>query len=124
MTSQPDAVAEAESFLAEHWSPDVDRQTWRELVVDERWAALRWPVDWFGRGLDDDDAEAVDAVFARAGAPGPGQDRYNLRAGTLLAHGADQLQPRILRELLTHEGASRLLSIQPGAGGDLEALHN
>src|SRR3546814_14353690 len=105
MTSQPDAVAEAESFLAEHWSPDVDRQTWRELVVDERWAALRWPADWFGRGLDDADAEAVEAVFARAVAPGPGPDRYNLWAGTPLAHGVAELKQRFLRALLPAEVA-------------------
>jgi alkylation response protein AidB-like acyl-CoA dehydrogenase len=116
------AVAEAESFLTEHWSPDVDRRAWRELVIDERWAALRWPSEWFGRDLEDADAEAVEAVFARAGAPGPGQDRFNLWAGTLLAHGGDELKREFLRRLLLDEVAMCLLYSEPGAGSDLAAI--
>ncbi len=116
------AVAEAETFLAEHWSSDVDRRAWRELVVDERWAALRWPSEWYGRDLDDDAAEAVEAVFAAAGAPGPGQDKYNLWAGTLLAHGGDELKARLLRSLLLDEVAMCLLYSEPGAGSDLAAI--
>ena len=86
-----DAVREAEAFLAAHWSPDVDPVAWRALVIDERWAALRWPSQWFGRDLSDDDAKAVEAVFAAAGAPGPGQDVTNLWAGTMLGYGSDEL---------------------------------
>ena len=43
----------------------------------------------------------VEAVFAEAGAPGPGQDITNLWAGTMLAAGSDepQLLPAYLREL-------------------------
>jgi alkylation response protein AidB-like acyl-CoA dehydrogenase len=115
-------VAEAEAFLAEHWSPDVDRRWWRELVVDERWAALRWPSEWFGRGLDDDAAEAVEAAFVRVGAPGPGQDKYNLWAGTLLAHGGGELKQRFVRALLLDEVAMCLLYSEPGAGSDLAAI--
>ncbi len=116
------AVAEAEAFLAEHWSADVDRQRWRELVVDERWAALRWPSEWYGRDLDDEAAEAVEATFARAGAPGPGQDRYNLWAGTMLAHGGDELKQQFLRPLLLDQVAMCLLYSEPGAGSDLAAI--
>ncbi len=116
------AVAEAQSFLAEHWSTDVDRRAWRELVVDERWAALRWPSEWYGRDLDDEEAEAVEATFAAAGAPGPGQDKYNLWAGTLLAHGGDELKARMLRPLLLDEVAMCLLYSEPGAGSDLAAI--
>jgi alkylation response protein AidB-like acyl-CoA dehydrogenase len=117
-----DMVAEAEAFLARHWSPDVDRGKWRELVVDERWAALRWPSEWYGRDLEDNVAEAVEAAFARAGAPGPGQDKVNLWAGTLLAHGGDELKQRFLRPLLLDEVAMCLLYSEPGAGSDLAAI--
>ena len=115
-------VDEAEAFLLANWSPDVDRRAWRELVVDERWAALRWPSDWFGRDLDDDRAEEVEAAFARAGAPGPGQDLTNLWAGTMLAHGSDELKDRFLRALLLDEVAMCLLYSEPSAGSDLAAV--
>ena len=121
-SAQHPVVAEAEAFLAEHWSTDVDRQQWRELVVDERWAALRWPSEWFGRDLDDEDAVAVEATFARAGAPGPGQDRYNLWAGTMLAHGTDEAKREFLRSLLLDQVAMCLLYSEPGAGSDLAAI--
>ncbi len=112
----------AEQFLAEHWSPEVDRQRWRELVVDGGWSALRWPVEWFGRGLADDEAKQVEAVFAAVGAPGPGQDVYNLWAGTMLAYGSDELKRRFLRPLLLDDVAMCLLYSEPGAGSDLAGL--
>jgi alkylation response protein AidB-like acyl-CoA dehydrogenase len=115
-------VREAEEFLKEHWSADLDRDGWLARVVDEGWAALRWPREWFGRGLTDDQAKAVEAVFAAAGAPGPGQDVYNLWAGTMLAYGSDELKRRFLRPLLLDQVAMCLLYSEPGAGSDLAGL--
>jgi alkylation response protein AidB-like acyl-CoA dehydrogenase len=116
------AVDEAAAFLAEHWSPEVDRGEWRERVVDAGWAALRWPAEWYGRGLDDATAKQVEAVFADAGAPGPGQDVYNLWAGTMLAFGSDELKRTFLRALLLDEVAMCLLYSEPAAGSDLAGL--
>ena len=115
-------VSQAQQFLAANWSKDVDPEAWRRLVIDERWAALRWPSQWFGRDLDDAAAKEVEAVFAAAGAPGPGQDIYNLWAGTLLAYGQDELKRQFLRRLLLDEVAMCLLYSEPGAGSDLAGL--
>ncbi|MCB9380518.1 MAG: acyl-CoA dehydrogenase family protein [Acidimicrobiaceae bacterium] len=115
-------VREAEAFLAEHWRPGVDPEAWRELVVDERWAALRWPSQWYGRDLTDDQAKDVEAVFRAAGAPGPGQDVYNLWAGTMLAFGSDELKAQFMRPLLLDQVAMCLLYSEPGAGSDLAAV--
>lgn len=117
-----DAVAEARAFLERQWRPGTDRRAWRELVVDERWSALRWPSRWFGRDLDDATAKQVEAVFAAAGAPGPGQDVFNLWAGTMLAFGSDDLKERFLRPLLLDDVAMCLLYSEPGAGSDLAAV--
>jgi alkylation response protein AidB-like acyl-CoA dehydrogenase len=117
-----DAVDEARAWLDASWSRDVDRRAWLEQVVDHRWAALRWPVEWYGRGLSDEAAKAVEAAFAEAGAPGPGQDVVNLWAGTLLAAGSDELKRRFLRPLLLDEVAMCLLYSEPGAGSDLAGL--
>jgi alkylation response protein AidB-like acyl-CoA dehydrogenase len=116
------AVKEAHEFLAGHWSPTVNRRAWMELVIDEGWAALRWPREWYGRGLGDDEAKEVEAVFAAAGAPGPGQDIYNLWAGTMLAAGSDELKREFLRPLLLDRVAMCLLYSEPGAGSDLAGI--
>ncbi|HEX4979601.1 MAG TPA: acyl-CoA dehydrogenase family protein [Acidimicrobiales bacterium] len=117
-----EVVREAERFVAERWSPSGDRRAWREAVVDNGWAALRWPAEWFGRGLDDETAKAVEAVFAAAGAPGPGQDRFNLWAGTMLAYGNDDLKRQFLRPLLLGEVNMCLLYSEPNAGSDLAGV--
>ncbi|HEX2850978.1 MAG TPA: acyl-CoA dehydrogenase family protein [Acidimicrobiales bacterium] len=117
-----EVLRQAEELIAERWSPSVDGRAWRELVVDEGWAALRWPVEWYGRGLTDDEAKEVEAVFAAAGAPGPGQDVYNLWAGTMFSHGSDELKRRFLRPLLLDDVAMCLLYSEPNAGSDLAGV--
>ena len=91
-------------------------------MVDERWAALRWPTEWYGRGLSDEAAKAVEAEFAAAKVSGPGQDIYNLWAGTMLAYGSDDLKARFIRPLLLDDVAMCLLYSEPGAGSDLAGL--
>ena len=61
-------VNEAREFLAAHWQPDMDLAHWKELVIDHRWSALRWPEDCMGRSLDDETAKEVEALFLAAGA--------------------------------------------------------
>ncbi len=117
-----DAVIAARAFLAEHWSEDVDPDQWRDLVIDSGWAALRWPSQWFGRDLPDDEAKLVEAVFVEAGTPGPGQDLSNLWAGTMLAFGSDELKAQFMRPLLLDEVAMCLLYSEPGAGSDLAGI--
>ncbi|CAB4886946.1 unannotated protein [freshwater metagenome] len=117
-----DAVREAQEFLATHWSPSIDANEWRELVVDQRWAALRWPSRWYGRDLTDEQATEVEAVFAAAGAPGPGQDVVNLWAGTLVTSCQDPLKEQFVRALLLDQVAMCLLYSEPGAGSDLAGI--
>ena len=117
-----DVVSQARAFVAEHWTGTTDHAGWRERVVDGGWAALRWPSAWFGRDLPDEQAKAVEAVFAEAGAPGTGQDVYNLWAGTMVAFGTDELKREFLRPLLLDKVAMCLLYSEPGAGSDLAGL--
>ena len=117
-----DDVRAAKEFLAANWSPSVDPAAWQQLVIDERWAALRWPSQWFGRDLADEAAREVEAVFAEAGAPGPGQDIVNLWAGTMIAFGSDELKAMFVRRLLLDQVAMCLLYSEPGAGSDLAGI--
>jgi alkylation response protein AidB-like acyl-CoA dehydrogenase len=116
------ALDEARAFLAEHWSPTMPRREWHTLVVDGGWAALRWPTDSFGRGLTDTVARDVEAEFAAARAPGPGQDITNLWAGTVAAFGQEEMKQKFLRPLLMGDVAMCLLYSEPGAGSDLAGL--
>jgi alkylation response protein AidB-like acyl-CoA dehydrogenase len=115
-------IEEAREFIAKNWSPEIDLAAWRELVVDNHWAALRWPTQWFGRGLSDDEAEAVEKIFSDAKVPGPGQDKWNLWAGTMVGYGSDELKSKYMRPLLLDEVAMCLLYSEPGAGSDLAGI--
>lgn len=115
-------LREAEEFIDKNWSPDVDPDAWRELVIDSKWAALRWPTQWYGRGLSDEAAAEVEALFESRGVPGPGQDKTNLWAGTMVSYGNDVLREKFMRKLLLDEVAMCLLYSEPGAGSDLAGL--
>jgi alkylation response protein AidB-like acyl-CoA dehydrogenase len=121
VTSTP-SLDTAREFLAKEWSPTRPRKEWHTLVVDGGWAALRWPTDSFGRGLDDAHAKLVEAEFAAVHAPGPGQDITNLWAGTVLAFGQPEFKEKFLRPLLLGDVAMCLLYSEPGAGSDLAGL--
>lgn len=115
-------IDEAQSFLAQNWSPSTDLVAWKELVVSQRWAALRWPADCLGRNLDDDTAQQVESLFRQANAPGPGQDKSNLWAGTVVGFGSPELKEKFIRPLMMDEIAMCLLYSEPGAGSDLAGI--
>ena len=122
-SAQEEALREeVRAWLGEHWDPSRPRRTWLAEVVDARWAAPSWPERWYGRDLAPALSRVVAAEFARAGAPGAGQDAFNLWANTVLAFGSDELRRRFVRPLLLDEVAMCLLYSEPGAGSDLAAL--
>ena len=102
-------IEEARSFLAQNWSSSTDLVAWKELVVSQRWAALRWPADCLGRNLDDDTAQQVESLFREANAPGPGQDKSNLWAGTVVGFGSPELKEKFIHPLMMDEIAMCLL---------------
>jgi len=122
MSSDDDVRGTVRAWLAEHWDPARDRAGWLAAVVDAGYAVPRWPRTAFGSALSDDQARIVEAEFARAGAPGSGQDRTNLWANTLLSHGTDDLRDRLLRPLLENRVRMCLLYSEPGAGSDLAGV--
>jgi alkylation response protein AidB-like acyl-CoA dehydrogenase len=113
---------EVRTWLAEHWDPARDRTEWLAAVVDAGYAVPRWPRAVFGADLTDEQARVVEAEFARAGAPGSGQDRTNLWANTLLSYGSDELRGRLMRPLLENRVRMCLLYSEPSAGSDLAGV--
>ena len=134
MTTSDDTLhKEVTAWLAANWIPTFKRRAaagspggaspeWLAMVVEARWAAPRWPEQWFGRGLDDHQARIVERAFAAAGAPGSGQDRSNLWANTALAYASPSFKAKIVPALLKGEVGMCLLYSEPGAGSDLAAV--
>jgi len=123
---------EVAAWLKANWDPSVltsaqggrgeGYRAWIGKVVEARWAAPRWPVEWFGRGLSNEQARIVEREFARVGAPGTGQDRTQLYANTLLAKGTEALKAKLIGPILRGEIVMCLLYSEPGAGSDLAGV--
>ncbi len=128
---------EVRDWLANHWTPEkaqaikqnqsvwgasAELQGWLGEVVEARWAAPRWPVEWFGRGLSNDQGKIIEREFAAVGAPGSGQCRTNMWANTLLARGQQGLKEKLIGSLLRNEVNMCLLYSEPGAGSDLAGI--
>ncbi|MDB5969883.1 MAG: Acyl-CoA dehydrogenase [Hydrocarboniphaga sp.] len=122
---------EASEWLARNWDararkskydPDGGLKGWLKQTFDARWSVLRWPEEWYGRGLPDEQAKIVEQEFARVGATGTGLDRSHLAANTLLTFGQDALKRELLPKFLTGQYTNCLLYSEPGAGSDLAAL--
>jgi len=104
------------------WGVSPEQKAWLKAVVEARWAAPRWPTEWYGRGLSDSQARIVEREFAKVGAPGAGQDRTNLWANTLLAKGTPALKAKLIGLLLCSDVGMCLLYSEPGAGSDLAGI--
>ncbi|HZC17676.1 MAG TPA: acyl-CoA dehydrogenase family protein, partial [Caulobacteraceae bacterium] len=115
---------EVAAWLKANWDPSMrdNRQAWVSKVVDARWAAPRWPVEWYGRALSNEQGRIVEREFARVGAPGTGQDRTQLYANTLLARGTQALKEKLIGAILKGEITMCLLYSEPGAGSDLAGI--
>lgn len=132
MPTNEDIRAEVRAWLATHWHGDLPARTqsfgrdprseWLAKVVEARWAVPRWPLAWFGRGLDDAQARIVEDEFNALGAPGSGQDRTNLWANTALAFATESFKAEIVPKLLSGTVGMCLLYSEPGAGSDLAAV--
>ncbi len=118
-----DIRAELTSWVAQHWDPDMPLREWRELLAHSGWGAPSWPERWHGRGWPAWTDDLVAAEIVALGAVGPPVGLgMTLAAPTLLAHGSDALNERLLGPILTGEQTWCQLFSEPGAGSDLAGL--
>ncbi len=114
---------EVRAWLRANWDPDRALREWRELLADSGWAVPSWPERWHGRGLPTWADKTVTEEIRAAGAVGPPLGAgVSLAAPTLLAHGSDELNDRLLRPTLTGELTWCQLFSEPAAGSDLAGL--
>lgn len=75
-------LEEVVAWLAEHWTDEIaeelrseniywevspTRKAWLSKVVEGRWAVPRWPEEWFGRGLSNDQAKIIERSLRESG---------------------------------------------------------
>ena len=92
------------SWVAEHWDPEMGLRQWRSLLVDSGFALQA-------------------AELAALGVPGPPDGvGVALVIPVLREHGSEELQSRFIRPTLTGEITWCQLFSEPGAGSDLAGL--
>lgn len=118
--SQDALAREVRQWLAQNWDPNLSLVEWRERLADAGWGQPTWPTEYYGRGLNAQQAAIVHAEFARIGAVGPATaGPRGLAAATLLEHGSDAQKKRYLRGITTGREAWCQLFSEPGSGSDL-----
>jgi alkylation response protein AidB-like acyl-CoA dehydrogenase len=111
------------AWIGDAWDPDLGLLAWRERLVASGWAVPTWSERWYGRGLPAWADQVVADELRSAGAVGPPIGAgMSLAAPTLLAHGSDELNERLLRPTLTGELTWCQLFSEPDAGSDLAGL--
>ncbi|NBN90576.1 MAG: acyl-CoA dehydrogenase [Actinobacteria bacterium] len=111
------------AWIATNWDPDVSLLEWRTRFVESGWAVPSWSSRWFGKDLPAWADKVVADELAAAGCVGmPLGGGMSLAAPTLLKHGSDELNDRILKPTLTGATTWCQLFSEPGAGSDLASL--
>jgi alkylation response protein AidB-like acyl-CoA dehydrogenase len=111
------------AWLTATWDADLALTAWRTRLVESGWACPTWPVEWHGRGLDDERGALVEEELAAAGAvgPPPGFGRV-VAAPTLLDRASDDQKRKHLYAIAT--GAEKWCELfsELACGSDLAAV--
>jgi alkylation response protein AidB-like acyl-CoA dehydrogenase len=122
-TGGTDVITELRAWLQDNWDPDLTVAEWWERLGLAGWCAPTWPVEWFGKGVSRDEANAVAKEISAFGALGAPAGLGLLLAGpTIVTHGTDEQRQRLLPPIVTGQVAWCQLFSEPGAGSDLAGL--
>ncbi len=120
-----DAVDAVRAWLSENWDPDLTVAEWWNRLGLSGWAAPGLPENAYGKGLNRNDAVAVQNAIAEFGALGaPGGLGLLLAAPTIAAHGTQEQIDLYVRDIVTGQKAWCQLFSEPGAGSDLAGLQS
>jgi alkylation response protein AidB-like acyl-CoA dehydrogenase len=121
--NEPELRADVRNWLHENWDPSLSLLEWRTRLVESGWAVPSWSPRWFGKGLPAWADKIVADELVASGAVGmPLGGGMSLAAPTLLRHGSESLNDRILKSTLTGATTWCQLFSEPGAGSDLASL--
>jgi len=112
--------AEVEAFLDEQWDPEITVGDWWDRLAASGWGFPTWPIEWFGRGGDNDLLTLVSSIFQERGVLGaPGGLGQTMGGPVVVQHGSEEQCRRFLPALANgSEGWCQFFS-EPGAGSDL-----
>ncbi len=112
-------------LLAGHDPAAADPVAFRGAQYDLGLAWVGFPEGRGGLGLAPNLQRRIDERLRRAGAPAPGLRHFfglAMAGPTVVTHGSDELQDRLLRRMFTGEDAWCQLFSEPGSGSDLASL--
>ena len=113
---------DVEQWLAANWDPDLTVAEWWQRLADARLAHPMLPEPWGRAWTPEETARLADAMV-QLGALGPPSGLgLVLAAPTLLVHGSDWLQQRLVPRILNGQDGWCQLFSEPGAGSDLAGL--
>jgi alkylation response protein AidB-like acyl-CoA dehydrogenase len=121
---EPDEVrAEVESFIDEHWNPELTVAEWWQLLAGARLSDPSLPETAGGRDFGRQLAAVVSSVLAERKVLGPpnGLGRM-LAAPTIAAHGTQDQIDRFIPPILEGAVGWCQLFSEPNAGSDLAGL--
>ena len=120
-----DVVDAVRAWLSENWDPDLTVAEWWNRLGLSGWAAPGLPENAYGKGLNRNDAVAVQNAIAEFGALGaPGGLGLLLAAPTIATHGTQEQIDLYVRDIVTGQKAWCQLFSEPGAGSDLAGLQS
>jgi len=118
-----DVIEELRAWLADNWDPDLTITQWWDRLGLAGWSAPTWPVEWFGKGVSRDEANAISREISEFGAIGAPAGLGLLLAGpTIVTHGTDEQRMAFLPDIVTGKQSWCQLFSEPGAGSDLAGL--
>ena len=121
--TESSVTAELQGWLETNWDPELALLDWRELLVDAGWTKPSWRAERHGRGLPawaDSLVPKIIRDFGAVGAPTGGG--FSLASPTMMNHGTDDLNNRLLRDTLMGKIDWTQLFSEPGNGSDLAGL--
>jgi alkylation response protein AidB-like acyl-CoA dehydrogenase len=118
-------AADVDELLRDHPPAETEPVAFLGAQFDRGLAWVHFPSGRGGRGLAQALQADVDRALQAAGAPDAflrNPIGHGMAAPTVVAHGSDELQERLLRPLFTGEEVWAQLFSEPGAGSDLAGL--
>lgn len=123
MAAIDDIRDEFQSWLSEHWNPELTVRQWWALMAGAGWQFPHWPEGLGGRGLTQAQSRAVSAELVDVGAIGPPFSLGQVMGGpVVLQNGNDEQRSRLVPPLAYGTESWCQFFSEPEAGSDLAGL--
>jgi alkylation response protein AidB-like acyl-CoA dehydrogenase len=104
-----------------HFEPEEQRE-WHRILYKKGWAALNWPKEYGGAGLDPTRRFILQEELVMAGAPELSPFGLRMVGPLIVQYGTDQQKERFLPKILSGDEIWCQGYSEPGAGSDLASL--